>query len=115
MNLVQELRGQARAYVGGRNSVAALREWLEDRIQIIADAKDPELRGLESERCTLISDHDLAHRDEVGLRSLLAEVSSPFARLSSPSGPYGEVGRHDNGDIAAGPPAWGGAGRVRAT
>jgi hypothetical protein len=76
MDLARDLREQTRSYVEGRTSQATLREWLEDRVQMIADADDSELRDLDGQLWTLISEHDLGHRDEVELRSLLAQVIS---------------------------------------
>ncbi len=68
MDLTQALREQVRSYVDGRSSIAALRGWLGDHVQEIADSGDPHANALDGLAWILISELDYGHRDEASIR-----------------------------------------------
>src|SRR5689334_16489269 len=77
VNLAQMLREEIMAYVEGRQALAALRTWLADHVQEIANSDDPDVERLDGQAWILIAELDYGHRDEADVRTRLAAAITP--------------------------------------
>lgn len=85
VNLARGLRDQIRSYIDGRSTLPALRGWLADHVQRIADSGDPDIDALDGLTWALLSEFDYGHRDEdsirAELRRALSTTESPVASV----------------------------------
>lgn len=69
-----ELRAAVRRFVAGRDTIAALHDWLAAHVQALADSTDAAARSLDGLAWLLISEWSIGDRDEASVRRELAEA-----------------------------------------
>lgn len=84
VDLALALRDQISSYVDGRSTLPALRSWLADHVQRIADSGDPDIDALDGLAWVLLSEFDYGHRDEGSIR---AELRRALSTTESPVAP----------------------------
>ena len=57
----------------GTVTIEALRDWLADRVQAVADSDDPAVQQLAASAWILLAAYDYDYRDETEVRRAIAE------------------------------------------
>lgn len=86
--LEQQLRRVLIDYLEERIDLPAVREWLEDHLQALAEANDPALSALEGMVWLLLSEHDRGHRSDPEIRARLATMFLTDIETADPPNPF---------------------------